>query len=139
LALLGLLNVFGQRPVSQTVRAGPASLKVYAPVHLRGGNIFTARFHIYAHSDLKRATLVLSSGWFEGMTFNGISPQPVSEGSSNGQPTFVFGHVPAGQSVIAFFSMQVNPTNLGHRSSDVALYDGSNRLLSVHRSFTIWP
>src|ERR1043166_872749 len=36
-SVLGLLNVFGQRPTTATADAGAASLQLYAPSHLRGG------------------------------------------------------------------------------------------------------
>jgi hypothetical protein len=139
LAAAALANVFGQRPATFVVNSPVASLKVYAPVALRSGDVFTARFHIYAHRDIKQATLILDTGWFEAMTFNGIAPQPLGEGSTNGRPTFQFGHVPAGKSFIAFFSFQANPTNLGQRSTNVELDDGSTKLLVVHRTITIWP
>jgi hypothetical protein len=51
-ALLALLNVFGQRPFTTTARADAASLHLYAPNHLRGGLLFSARFHITANRDL---------------------------------------------------------------------------------------
>ena len=57
-AILGLLNVFGQRPLTTVANAPAATLKLYAPEHLRGGLLWSARFHIYANQDLKQATLV---------------------------------------------------------------------------------
>jgi hypothetical protein len=134
-----LANVFGQRPRTEVATTRTASLKVYAPVSARSGDIFTARFHIYAHRDLKQATLILDPGWFESMTFNGSSPQASQETSSNGRPSFQFGAVPAGTSFIAFLSFQVNPTNVGHRATNVELDDGSRRVAVIHRSLTIWP
>ena len=38
-----------------------------------------------------------------------------------------------------FFEFQVDPTNVGRRSADVALYDGDTRILTVHRTITIFP
>jgi hypothetical protein len=35
--------------------------------------------------------------------------------------------------------LQVNPTNVGRRAANVALYDGDTRLLTVHRTITIFP
>src|SRR6185437_10329586 len=43
-ALLGLANVFGQRPVTASADTAQASLKLNAPDHLRGGLLFSARF-----------------------------------------------------------------------------------------------
>jgi hypothetical protein len=134
-----LANVFGQRPQTELATTPTASLKVYAPVSLRSGDLFTARFHIYAHKELKQATLILDPGWFEAMTFNGSSPQASQETSSNGRQAFEFGDVPAGASFIVFLSFQVNPTNVGHRAANVELDDGSRRVALIHRSLTIWP
>jgi hypothetical protein len=139
LLVAGLLNVFGQRP--QTVRAGTgeASLKVYAPAHVRGGLYYEARFTVTARHDIKDATLVLDSGWLEGMTINTIEPSPVGEASRDGKLALELGHVPAGTSYILFVQLQVNPTNVGRRSQDAALYDGDRFLTSIDRVVTVFP
>jgi hypothetical protein len=137
--LFGLLNVFGQRPVTATVKAPAATLKVYAPTRLRGGLIYMARFHVKAHEDLKSATLLLDPGWAESITINTIEPSPVGEASKDGRLSFELGHIPAGQSYILFMDFQVNPTNVGHRSQDVELDDGDTPILTLDRDVTIFP
>ena len=137
--LLALLNTFGQRPTTSTAASPVATLKVYAPERLRGGLVYAARFHIHAIRDIKDATLVLDPGWAEQYTFNGAAPQPLTEASRNGKLVFGFGHLAAGKSLLFFASLQVNPTNVGHRSQDVELDDGASRLAVVHRSVTIFP
>jgi hypothetical protein len=137
--LAGLLNVFGQRPDTDLGSAPAASLKVFAPVHARSGVVYAARFHITAHRDIKDAYLVLDPGWAEGYTVNGLAPQPLTEADRNGRIAYGFGHIPAGQSLIFFLSLQVNPTNVGHRSQNVELDDGEKPILTVHRSITIFP
>ena len=138
-AVLGLLNLFGQRPVTATANADAASLALYAPAHLRGGLLFSARFHIRAKRDLKKATLVLDPGWAEGMAINTIEPSPVGEGSRDGRLVLELGHIPAGSSYLLFMQFQVNPTNVGRRSQDVELDDGGTRILHIDRTVTIWP
>ena len=135
----GLANVFGQRPQTRTAASPAASLAVYAPLRVRGGDIFTARIRIDAHAALKQATLIFDPGWFEGMTFNGSAPQASQETSNDGRPSFQFGAVPAGHAFVAYLSFQVNPTNVGHRAANVELADGSQRIAVVHRSLTVWP
>ncbi len=137
--LLGLLNLFGQRPDGDTETARQASLEVYSPTRLRSGLFYEARFTIDAHEELKRATLVLDSGWLEGMTLNTVAPGPIGEASRDGRLALEVGHVPAGSSHVLFLQFQVNPTNVGRRSQDVVLYDGPRRLLSLDRSVTVWP
>jgi hypothetical protein len=137
--LAGLLNVFGQRPATSEAAAPAASLKVYAPDRVRGGLYYEARFTVTARKDVKDATLVLDSGWAEGITINTVEPSPVGEASRDGKLALELGHVPAGTSYILFMQLQVNPTNIGHRSQDVALYDGDTFLTSVDRTVTVFP
>jgi hypothetical protein len=139
-AILALLNVFGQRPVTTVASTPAATLKVYAPEHLRGGLLWSARFHVYAHRELKQATLVLDPGWAEGMSINTIEPSPVSEASKNGRLSFELGHIPKGDSYILFMQFQVNATNVAwRRPLNVELDDGPKRILVVHHHATIYP
>jgi hypothetical protein len=137
--LLGLFNLFGQRPGGTTVDTAAAKLELYAPSRLRGGLLYQARFTITAHRDVKRALLALSPGWNEGMQVNTIEPGPIGEASRNGDLLLTLGHIPAGQKFRLFMEFQVNPTNVGHRAADVTLYDGGTKLLTIHRSVTVFP
>jgi hypothetical protein len=138
--LLGLLNLFGQRPSTARASSGVAELKLYAPAHLRGGLLFSARFHVTARRELKKAILVLDPGWIEGMSVNTIEPSPIGEGSDNGRVTLELGHIPAGKSYILWMQFQVNPTNIAwKRDAGVELLDGSKRLLRINHSYTIYP
>jgi hypothetical protein len=139
LALAGLLNVFGQRPDTSQAAAPAASLKVYAPSHVRGGIYYEARITVTARTDVEDARLVLDSGWAESITINTVEPSPVGEASVDGKLAFDLGHVKAGTSYILFLQLQVNPTNVGRRSQDVALYDGETFLTAVDRTVTVFP
>ena len=112
---------------------------MYAPVHLRSGLVYAARFHITARDDIKDAFLVLDPSWAEGYTVNGLAPQPVTEADRNGRLAYGFGHIPAGQSLLFFMSLQVNPTEVGRRSQNVELDDGETPILTIHRKVTIFP
>jgi hypothetical protein len=137
--LLALLNVFGQHPSTSVASSAAARLEVYSPARARGGLLYMTRFRIDARRELEDARLVLSSGWLEGITVNTIEPSPVGEASDDGRLALDLGHVPAGRSYVLYFDFQVNPTNVGRRSQDVWLYDGGRRLLSIHRTVTIFP
>jgi hypothetical protein len=120
--------------------AGPAAqLSVYAPMRIRGGLYYESRFHIRANRDLKEATLVLDSGWSEGLTINTIEPSPLGEGSENGKLVLELGHVAANDSYILYMQQQVNPTNIGRRDQDVELRDGDEHIVSIKRTITIFP
>jgi hypothetical protein len=139
ISVAALLNVFGQRPETSSAATAAARLQVYAPTHARSGNVYAARIRVDARRELKRATIVLDPGWAEQYTVNGAAPQPVSEGSADGKLEFVLGHIARGTHYTFFLSLQVNPTNVGRRSQDVRLLDGSRQLLVIRRSIMIWP
>jgi hypothetical protein len=137
--VLALFNLFGQHPQTSKASVDAATLSVYAPTRVRGGLLWQARFHITAHRELKNAILVLGTGWLEGMTVNTIEPGPVGEASRNGRLALTLGHIPQNQSYILFMQFQVNPTNVGHRSRDVVLYDGNTQIASIHQKVTVLP
>src|SRR4051794_11587510 len=73
-ALLALLNVFGQRPRRALAGSAVASLSVEAPTRIRSGLLYTVAFRVTARRELKKAFLVLDSGWFDGMQVNSVVP-----------------------------------------------------------------
>ena len=137
--LLGLLNVVGQHPSTIVAESAKAKLEVYAPSHLRGGLLYEARFTVFAREKLNHVVLLLSPGWAESQQLNTIEPSPVAQGSRDGNLYFTLGPVPKGQVDRLFLEFQVNPTNVGRRRADLALYDGNTRLLSIKRTITVYP
>jgi hypothetical protein len=139
LCLLGLLNVFGQRPHTDTASADGVELEVYSPERVRSGLFFMTRFTIRAEREVEAATLLLDPGWMEGITLNTLVPSPVGEANRDGKIAFDLGRVRAGSEHVLFLQFQVNPTEVGRRSQDVQLLDGETPLLSVDRLVTIYP
>jgi hypothetical protein len=137
--VLGLLNLFGQRPTDSNAASAGARLQVHAPPRVRSGLLVEARFHITAVREIKKAILVLGPGWLEGLTVNTIEPSPSGEASANGRLSLDLGHIPRGQSYLLFVQFQVNPTNVGHREQTVDLYDGGRKLLALRRTITVFP
>jgi hypothetical protein len=139
LALVALLNVFGQRPEASVVEAPVAELEVFAPTAVRGGTYYEGRFTINAREAIENATLVLDSGWTEQLQINTIEPSPIGESSRDGRLALDFGHVAAGRKLVVFLQYQVNPTNVGRRSQDVELHDGETLLAEANRTLTVFP
>jgi hypothetical protein len=137
--VLGLFNVFGQKPSTTTVDSRAASLEVYAPAHLRGGLLWEARFTIRAHEDLTHAVLQLEPGWIEGMQINTIEPSPIAETSRNGSLVMTLGPVKKGTHYTLYMEFQVIPTNIGTRSADTVLYDADEKLVTIDRDVTVYP
>ena len=139
-AVFGLFNVFGQRPATVRAEVAAATVSVYAPTSIRGGDFMEARFHITAKQDLKNATLKLDPGWAEGLSINTIEPSPVGEASDDGRLSLQLGHIPAGHAHILFMQFQVNPTNLAwRRPQNVELDDGNKVVATLHRTITVFP
>ena len=98
-----------------------------------------SRFTVRAGREIEAATLVLDPGWLEGITLNTMVPAPVGEANRDGKIALDLGHVRAGTKHVLFLHFQVNPTELGRRSQDVALYDGDELVLEIPRTVTIFP
>jgi hypothetical protein len=139
IALLALLNIFGQWPSTSTVAASAATLQVRSPRAVRGGLLYQARFIVEARSDLKDATLVLGRGWLEGLTVNTIEPSPLNEASRDGRLSLELGHIPAGQKYVLYVQYQVNPTTVGSHTQTVELQDGDRRILTHEQTLRIFP
>jgi hypothetical protein len=138
--VVALFDLFGQRPGTTRVATPRATLSLYAPDAIRGGDFMEARFHITARRDVRNAVLKLDPGWAEGMSMNTIEPSPIAEGSDNGRLVFTLGHIPAGKSYILFLQLQVNPTNVAwNRRQNVELDDGGRVIAVLHHSITVFP
>jgi hypothetical protein len=138
LVVVALVGVFGQRAVITSASSPRASLTVDSPAHVRGGLMFTTEITIHARSALHDMQLRLDQGWFEGMIFNGIAPQPSNEESQDGKVVYDYGSVDATTFTI-WISWQTNPTNVGSHPQNMALYDGDERLAAVQRELTVFP
>lgn len=139
LPVLALLNVFGQHPTTSSVVTPAASLSVTAPSRLRSGLIFQVRTEVFAHREIGQVELVFDKGWWESMSVNSIVPEPTEETSENGRVVLSYGKLAAGQALVSWIYFQVNPTNVGERSKNLELRDGSTALAHIHRSMTVFP
>jgi hypothetical protein len=145
LAILGLivvaalLNAFGQESTTTIAEGQKATLSIDAPARLRGGLLFQARFEIEARQSLTKPKLVLSSGWLDSMTLNTVAPTPLGENSGPDGLSMAFEELPAGHRLIVWTNWQVNPTNVGRRSEDTTLFDGSTPIASANRTVSVFP
>ena len=139
LALLALLNVFGQRPVTTAADGAQARIEVQAPTALRGGVLFMGRITIETQEELENATIVLDSGWLESMHVNTIEPAPTEEESRDGRLALSYGRLAPGETTVVYLELQVNPTNVGRRSQGVELHDGEELVARNDRTVTILP
>jgi hypothetical protein len=139
IAIAALAGVFGQRPTTDDVVGRGATLTVQSPPALRGGLLFQGRFEIVAEQALRRPTLVLDEGWFDGLTLNTVQPEPTETRSENRGVAMEFGPLAAGRTLTAYLEFQVNPTTVGRRSQDVALRDGDRPIALLEKTVAIFP
>jgi hypothetical protein len=139
IAVLALLDIFGQHPSTSRAQSGFATLEVQSPHTLRGGLIFQTRITVHARTAMAHPTLVLQRGWFESMSVNSMVPDPVSQTTVDGDVHLTFTKLAAGQTSTFWVYFQVNPTNVGRRSENVILEGAPGQRLAVHRTVTVLP
>ncbi|MEA2375640.1 MAG: hypothetical protein QOD53_2103 [Thermoleophilaceae bacterium] len=139
IVVVALLNVFGQASTTSTAAGPAATLTLRGPTHLRGGLIFQERFTIQSRREIKTPKLVLSPGWFDGITLNEFEPSAGQEGSRNGSVAFTLESMTPGERQVIWTEWQVNPTNVTHRALHVDLYDGGTPLAQIGRTITVLP
>jgi hypothetical protein len=101
--------------------------------------IFQVRAQVTAHQTLVKPQLVFSPGWWESMSVNSLEPNPASQSTRNGSVVLTYPELHAGHTLSVWIYFQANPTNVGKRSQDVELEDGSKEIAHIHRSMTIFP
>ncbi len=139
IAVLGLLDVFGQGATQSTARTPAAVLRLTAPSAVRGGLFFQSRVEVLARRAIAHPRLVLDEGWVEGMQFNSTEPAPVSEASRDGRVVFSYDRIDAGDRLVVWMQFEVDPTNVGHRSYGLELDDAETQIAAVHRWLTVFP
>src|SRR4029079_18910697 len=105
----------------------------------RGGLLFTTEIEAQAVRPIGDVRLVLAPGWFQGMTYNGIVPQPGSQSSREGSAVLTYGGLRSGQRLSVWISWQVDPTTLGRKAQGLSLFDGEAHLLTMPRTITVFP
>ena len=139
IAVLGLLDLFGQGASETTAGASAATLRVTAPKAVRGGLFFQSKVEIRAARAIDHPRLVLDEGWVEGMQVNSIEPAPVGEASRDGRVVLSYDGLDAGERLVVWLQFEVDPTNVGHRSYGLELDDGEKPIAAVDRDLTVFP
>ena len=138
LAVLGLLDVFGQA-TTQTVASTPAAtLRGHrAAGRARRPVLPVARRDPRAARDRAPAARP-RPGWVEGMQFNSNCP-PRQRGRPRRSRRAELRALAAGERLIVWMQFEVDPTNVGHRSYGLELDDAETKVAAVHRDITVFP
>jgi hypothetical protein len=138
-AVLGLLDVFGQKATGSSASSPRATMALSAPRAVRGGLLFQARVEIRATGTIKDPRLVLDEGWFEGMQLNSIEPQPQSQAARDGDVVLTYDQLAPGDLLRMWVQFQVNPSNVGSRPFGIELDDATEPVVAIHRDITVLP
>jgi hypothetical protein len=138
-ALLALLNRFGQRPAQSTAQVPAARMTLSSPSTVRGGLFFQSRLDARAVRAIEHPRLVLASGWVEGMQVNSISPEPVGQASRDGRVVLSYDALEPGEVLRVLFQFEVNPTNVGRRSYAIELDDAERPVARLTPEITVLP
>jgi hypothetical protein len=138
-ALLALMNRFGQKPAQSTVRTPAATMTLSAPSTVRGGLFFESRVDIRAARAIEHPRLVLDSGWVEGMQVNSITPEPVGQSARDGRVVTSYDALKPGDLLRVWFQFEVNPTNVGRRSYAIELDDAERPVARLTPDITVLP
>jgi hypothetical protein len=137
--VIALSGAIGQPHKVSTARGEAATLQMSVPERVRGGLFFQARVDIRAARPITAPRLIFADGWLEGMQVNSIEPAAENESSRDGQLELSYPQVAGGERMRVYLQFEVNPTNVGRRSLDLELDDGTQRLARVERSITVLP
>ncbi len=137
--LLGLLNVFGQKPRESVANGDAARLTVNAPTDLRAGLFYEGRFEVAALMRLEAPVIVLERGWLDDTSINTIVPAPTEERSVDHRLELEFEPIEAGKTFVLRMQFQVNPTLGRVRSQGVEIRDGARTIASVDRTVVTYP
>lgn len=133
-------NQLGQQPSHFGAADTAAAMAVTTPERLRGGLIFQTRVDVTARATIRKPTLVLAGGWFDGMTLNSVQPGPSTQAARGSAVTFAYPKLDAGRRMTVWFEWSVNPTNLAwSRPELMRLDDGVRPIVSVSPSVTVLP
>jgi hypothetical protein len=139
-AVLALLNVFGQRGTRASADSPTAKLEVSGPDRLRGGLYYQSLITIRAHQPIQHPQLVLNRSWFDGLTINTFEPQASQESNTGGgNLAFQYDKLDAGEVLRVWIEYQVNPTTVTRRTQVVELDDGPHKLVTLRRKLTVFP
>jgi hypothetical protein len=139
IAVLALLNVFGQDATSSRASGERGQLEVSVPPHLRGGLFYQGKIVVRALSAIERPVVQLREGWIEEIQANTVAPAPESESSDADSWSLEYDSLAAGETLTIWMQFEVNPLGAGRRDQSVRLLDGEEPLASVSRRLTVFP
>jgi hypothetical protein len=114
-------------------------MRVELPGVLRGGLLWRAKVAVRASRAIKHPRIVLGAGFVEGMQLNTIEPSPASEAGRGRRVVLSYAELNAGDELVVYLQLQVNPTTIGDQDTTVELDDEANPVARVAHTTTVLP
>ena len=137
--LVAATGAIGQPTRTLAVDGSGARLQLEAPGVLRGGLMWRARIVVRGDLDVKHPRLVLGPGFVHGMQLNTIEPSPVSEASRGPRVVLSYPELKAGDELVVYLQLQVNPTTVGSQDTSVELDDEAELVARVAHTTRVLP
>jgi hypothetical protein len=137
--LVAATGAIGQPTKTFAVDGSGARLQVEAPGVLRGGQMWRARIAIRADLALEHPRLVLGPGFVHGMQLNTIEPAPESEAGRGPRIVLSYPELKAGDELVVYLQLQVNPTTVGNQDMSVELDDETQQLARIAHTTKVLP
>ena len=137
LACLGLLG--GAPSPTRTIDSKDVRLTVVTPVTLRSGLFFETRVLIEPKRPIGELVLALSPALWRDITINTAIPAAEKEEYDGGMFRLSFGSGKPGKPIALKVDGQVNPPLIGRNEGQVAVYDGTTRLIALPIRTTVLP
>ena len=128
------------QPTKTVVAGGSgARLEVQLPAVLRGGLMWRTRIAIRTELDIKHPRVILGPGFVEGMQLNTIEPGPDSEAGRGPRVVLSYPELQAGDELVVYLQLQVNPTTVGAQDTSVELDDETELVARVAHTTRVLP
>ena len=128
------------QPTKTVVAGGSgARLEVQLPAVLRGGLMWRTRIAIRTELDIKHPRVILGPGFVEGMQLNTIEPGPDSEAGRGARVVLSYPELQAGDELVVYLQLQVNPTTVGAQDTSVELDDETELVARVAHTTRVLP
>jgi hypothetical protein len=114
-------------------------VRVELPDVLRGGLMWRAKVTVRATRTIAHPRILLGPGFVEGMQLNTIEPSPVSEAGRGQRVVLSYAELKAGDELVVYLQLQVNPTTVGAQDTTVELDDEATALVRVAHTTTVLP
>jgi len=137
--LAAAAGLIGQATKTVAADGAGARLELKVPDVLRGGLLWRARISVRTDLDIKLPRLILGAGFVEGMQLNTLEPAPESEAARGPRVVLSYPELKAGDELVVYLQMQVNPTTIGDQDTSVQLDDETTQVARVTHTTRVLP